>query len=235
MKKILFLLLISHTLFSATPQEIESYLSISKKDREIIQIEQVFDSMRASEDNSTQEINQIYSLYLEEHLSSDELQTILVLYRTPIMQRYVIETDTGELPAQEMKEFLQTLKETPLTTERLDIVENILKHTLDEKQMLAFYNSMTQRYQLSKNKDTNRTKKELAFVEMMKSDAKNRLLYGTQVLEIEEMRELDNALQSSIISKVSKVQSDAMIYVMDTFIKNIVAKPLKNNEQNSSN
>ena len=60
---------------------------------------------------------------------------------------------------------------------------------------------------------------------MMKESAKNSLLYGTQVLSIEEMNELNTALKSSIISKVTKVESEAMIHVMDSFITNMVSKP----------
>ena len=238
MKTILFLLVLSQLLFSATSQQIETYLTVSKADSELIAIEQVFDSMRADDDNSSEEINQIYSLYLEEHLSANEVDELLALYRTPIMQRYVIEMDMGELPRDEMKIFLDSLKENPLTTERLDIIDNILKHTVNDKQILAFYSSMTQRYQPKQNQvDKNSTKKpskkEEAFLKMMKKGAKNSLLYGTQVFSLEEMKELNSALKASIITKASKVESDAMIFVMDTFIQAIVAQPKKKSNDNN--
>lgn len=246
MKKILFLLVLSQLLFSATSQQIETYLTVSKADSELIAIEQVFDSMRADDDNTSQEINQIYSLYLEEHLSANEVDELLALYRTPIMQRYVIEMDIGELPKDEMKAFLEGVKENPLSSERLDIVDNIVKHTVNDKQILAFYASMTQRYRPKKNKtdsngnDKNSTKKptkrEKSFLEMTKKGAKNALLYGTQVLSMEEMKALNSALKSSIITKASKVESDAMIFVMDAFIQGIVAQPKKksNDDNNQS-
>jgi len=241
MKNIFILSLLSTLLFSSTSEQIEAYLTLSKTDSELIAIEQVFDGMRADEDNSTQEINQIYSLYLEEHLSSNEVEELLALYRTPIMQRYVIEMDIGELPVDEMKIFLSSLKETPLSTQRLDIIDNILKHTVNDEQILAFYASMTQRYQPKKEKNSSEknatkkpTKREKKFLEMMKKDAKNSLLYGTQVLSIEEMNELNTALKSTIISKASQVESSAMVHVMNAFIQGIVAEPKTSTENNES-
>ena len=241
MKSFFFVCLFSFPLFSATSEQVDQYLSISKADSELIAIEQVFDSMRADEDNTSQEINQLYSLYLEEHLSSKELEELLELYRTPIMQRFVVEMEMGGVPADEMQIFLNSLKEEPLSSERKDIIENILKHTVDEEQILAFYKSMTQRYRPKiekKSNDKNITQKpskqEESFLKMMKKDAKESLLYGTQVLSMEEMKELNTALKSSIISKASKVESQAMIHVMDAFIQGIVAKPKKKEDENQT-
>jgi hypothetical protein len=236
-KKIVILLFcFVQILYSATAEQIENYLSLSRSDAQLINIEQVFDSMRGDEDNSTQEINQIYTHYLEEHLSSNELEELLELYRIPIMQRYVIEMDIGEIPTSEMNSFLNSLKENPLSTERSEIVEKILEQIIDEKQILAFYASMTQRYRQKNNKENNESKKitqqEKNFLNMMKTSEKNSLLYGTQVLSIEEMQELDQALHSSIISKVKKVESNALIHVMNTFIQNMVSKPKDSNESN---
>ena len=239
-KRITLTLLCSiQLLFAATSEQIEEYLSISKADRELIEIEQAFDSMRKAEDNSSQEISQIYELYLEEHLSSNEIEELLTLYRTPIMQRYVVEMDMVDIPKEEMETFLLSLKENPLSTERSEIINNILKHTIDEKQIVAFYKSMTQRYQPKNkkiNNDKNKTKevdnKEEKFLNMMKRSAKNNLLYGTQVLSLEEMNELDTALESSILTKVLKVESDAMIHVMNTFIQGISSEPIKEEEAN---
>ena len=238
MKKLFFIPFLSSLLFSASSEQVEQYLTVSKADAQLVAIEQVFDSMRQKqerEDNNTQEINQIYRNYLEEHLSSNEIEKLLELYRTPIMQRYVVEMDMGEIPRSEMQNFLKTIEEEPLSTERLDIIENILEHTIDDKQILAFYKSMTQRYQKKSDKETDRnstkepTKEEQRYLDMMKQGTRNSLLYGTQVFSIEEMKELDNALKSSILSKASKVESQAMVHVMNGFIQGITSQPKDSN------
>ena len=238
MKKLFFIPFLSSLLFSASSEQVEQYLTVSKADAQLVAIEQVFDSMRQKqkrEDNNTQEINQIYRNYLEEHLSSNEIEKLLELYRTPIMQRYVVEMDMGEIPKSEMQNFLKTIEEEPLSTERLDIIEDILEHTIDDKQILAFYKSMTQRYQKKSDKEADKnstkepTKEEQRYLDMMKQGTKNSLLYGTQVFSIEEMKELDNALKSSILSKASKVESEAMVHVMNEFIQGITSQPKDSN------
>jgi len=242
MKKLFLISLFSSLLFSASSEQIEQYLSISKADAQLVSIEQVFDSMRQNqerEDNNSQEINQIYRKYLEEHLSSNELEELLALYRTPIMQRYVVEMESS-ISKEDMSAFLKDLEENPLTTERLDIVDNILKLTVKEDEILAFYKSMTQRYRkASKKSDNNQTikptKQEQQYVEMVKEGSKNELLYGLQVLSIEEMKELKSALESAVISKASKIESEAMIHVMNQFIQGITSKPqAKVQETNST-
>jgi hypothetical protein len=238
MKKLFFIPFLSSLLFSASSEQIEQYLTVSKADAQLVAIEQVFDSMRQNqerEDNNTQEINQSYRGYLEEHLSSNEVEKLLELYRTPIMQRYVVEMDMGEIPRSEMQNFLKTIEEEPLSTERLDIIEDILEHTIDDKQILAFYKSMTQRYQKKSDKERDKnstkepTKEEQRYLDMMKQGTRDSLLYGTQVFSIEEMKELDNALKSTILSKASKVESQAMVHVMNGFIQGITSKPKDSN------
>ena len=242
MKKLFLISLFSSLLFSASSEQIEQYLSISKADAQLVSIEQVFDSMRQNqerEDNNSQEINQIYRKYLEEHLSSNELEELLALYRTPIMQRYVVEMESS-ISKEDMSAFLKDLEENTLTTKRLDIVDNILKLTVKEDEILAFYKSMTQRYRkASKKSDNNQTikptKQEQQYVEMVKEGTKNELLYGLQVLSIEEMKELKSALESAVISKASKIESEAMIHVMNQFIQGITSKPqAKVQETNST-
>ena len=243
MKKITLLLTSLLCLsWSATQEQVMNYLSLSKADRELIEIEQVFDNMRQNldtEDNSSNEINQRYSEYLQEHLSDNEMEELIQLYQTPIMQRFVTEMDLVDIPQEEMENFLLSLKEEPLEGERQDIIDEIVKLTVKDEEVINFYKSMTQRYgsrQKEKSPNTNKennstqyTPQEQQFLEGMKKGAKNALLYGTQVLGMEEMSELRQALKSSIISKASNVESEAMIDVMDNFIQNIRSKPKENN------
>ena len=238
MKKLFLISLLSSLLFSATSEQIEQYLSISKADAQLVSIEQFFDSMRQNqerEDNDTQEINQIYRGYLEEHLSANELEELLALYRTPIMQRYVVEMESS-ISKEDMDAFLKDLEENPWSTERLEIIDNILNLTVKEEEIVAFYQAMTQRYRKAStdnNKTKEPTKQEQQYVDMMKKGAKEELLYGLQVLSIEEMRELKSALASSILSKASKVESGAMVHVMNQFIKGITSEPKSTNQDSN--
>jgi len=249
-KIILFFFLSSLTLFSASNEQILQYLSLSQSDQQLIAIEQVFDSMRQTqeqnesneENESTSQVSIVYQEYLEEHLSSMEIEEILALYRQPIMQRYVTEVKTFTVNDDDMDAFLKSLKEEPLTTEREDIVDEIIKVLINEKLQLSFYRSMMQRYvqkadensstlTSKENNETKMTPREQSYVDSMKKTAKEHLLYGSQVFSIEEMKELKEAIGSSIFSKVKRVENEALVQIMNDYIRGVVSKPKRAKEK----
>ena len=236
MNKLILIIFSSSLLFAATTEEITQYLSFSQSEQQVLSIERVFDSMRQQQENneSNQSTNQtsiVYQEYLEEHLSSNEIEKILALYRLPIMERYVSEIKTFNINQEDMDAFLENLKEEPLSSEREDIVNEIVKNLVNEELQLNFYRSMMQRYQpLKKPKkvDDNASKlssREKGYIDSMKESAKNHLLYGSQILGMEEMIELKKALSSSIFQKVKRVENEALIQIMNNYIQGIVSKP----------
>ncbi|MBU1667711.1 hypothetical protein KKC13_04775 [bacterium] len=225
-------------LFAATSEQVDQYMSLSHSDRALIEVEQMFEnlsqSMETLDNNRSDQITLSYEMYIGKHISEDEMEELLAIYRKPVMQRYVVEMDTIEIPKEEMEEFLRTLKENPLSTERMDIINNIVENIINEETMLSFYKSMMQRYipkEDNSNKETNSsTTKELdlqekQFIEMMKEATKKELLYGTQVLSMEEMREINDISKSSLMTKVMKVENEAVIEIVDNFIKLIISEP----------
>lgn len=227
-----------HLLFSATSEQVDQYMSLSHSDRALIEIEQMFEnltqSIENSESNQSTETTLAYEIYIGKHISEDEMKDLLAIYRKPVMQRYVVEMDTTEIPQEEMKEFLLSLEENPISTERMDIINEIIEHTLDEEVMLNFYKSMMQRYLVKDNnntKETDSSKKsvpnsdEQEFIDLMKEATREELLYGTQVLSMEEMQEISNIFSSTLMNRITKVESQAVIQIMDDFIKLIILKP----------
>lgn len=246
MKKTLFLLIITfHSLFAATSQEILNYLSLSHSEQEVLSIEQVFDSMRQSQENnesnaSTSDVTIVYQEYLEEHLSSNEISEALVLYRTPIMERYVSEVKNFNINQDDMDAFLAFLKEVPLPSEREDIVNEIVNIIINKALQINFYRSMMQRYpqnsesnNSSKDEDneSSMTPREESYVNSMKKSEKEHLLYGSQVFSIEEMTELRTAMKSSIFKKIKRVENEALVQIMNNFIQGIVSEPKQKEEK----
>ena len=244
MKKLIWISTLASTLlFASTSKQVEAYLSLSHADRELIEIELMFDSMKNSletkEDNSSKEMAQVYQEYLETHISKNEMDKLLELYRTPIMRRYVVEMDTIEIPKEEMNSFLNSLEETPLSSERMDIIDNLVTSLFDEESLLKFYDTMTQRYRSKKSEnrktstDKEPSKQEKAFLKSMKEGLKNELLYGTQVLSMEEMKELNSTMKKGIMLKVSKIESEALSSIMNQFIQRITSD-IKKKDDNQS-
>ena len=228
------------TLFAATHEEIVNYLSLSHSEQEVVSMAQVFDSMRQTQDSnesnaSTTDVETLYQEYLETHISSNEIANLLTLYRSPIMNRYVAEVKNFNINEEDMDAFLASLKDEPILSEREDIIDDIVKVVINEKLQLNFYRSMMQRYSdnnnTSKNSDNNMTKREKSYVESMKKAAKNRLLYGSQVFSLEEMHELKDAIESSIFKKIKRVENEALVQIMNDFIKGIVSKPKAKKEK----
>ncbi|CAA6817155.1 MAG: Unknown protein [uncultured Sulfurovum sp.] len=245
MKKILVLFILTlQTLFSATSKEILDYLSLSHSEEEVLGIEQVFNSMRQSQENnesnaSTTQVSIVYQEYLEEHISSHEINKLLALYRTPIMNRYVAEVENFNITQDDMNAFLASLKEEPLLSEREEIVNHIVQVLVNEALQLNFYRSMMQRYtdknsSSQSNNEKNETKmttKEKGYINAMKISSKNKLLYGSQVFSLEEMNELKDAIDSSIFKKIKRVENEALVQIMNDFIRGIVSEPKRPKEK----
>jgi len=243
MKKTLFLLiLIQQTLLSATTEEILAYLSLSHSEQRVLSIEQVFDSIRQQSENnesndSTMQTSIVYQEYLEAHLSSNEIEELLQLYRSPIMNRYVAEVKNFNINQDDMEAFLASLEEEPLLTEREEIVDDIVTILVNEELQLNFYRSMMQRYpetNSTTSSDENKSSlssREKIYVNSMKTSTKKRLLYGTQVFAIEEMYALKDAITSSIFKKVKRVENEALVQIMNNFIEGIISKPKRPKEE----
>ncbi|CAA6809781.1 MAG: Unknown protein [uncultured Sulfurovum sp.] len=237
MKKILLLLIfIQQALFSASTEEVLEYLSLSHSEQRVLGIEQVFNSMRQSQENnegneSTTQTSIVYQEYLEEHISSNEITELLELYRSPIMNRYVAEVKNFNVNQDDMDAFLASLKEEPLLTEREDIIDGIVKVLVNEELQLNFYRSMMQRYpetNSSTSTDDNESTmspREERYVNAMKTSTKNRLLYGSQVFSMEEMSELKDAIDSSMFKKIKRIENEALVGIMNNFIQGIVSEP----------
>ena len=225
-------------LFAATSEQVDQYMSLSHSDRALVEIEQMFEdlsqTLETTDSNRSQQITLAYEIYIGKHISEDEMDELLAIYRKPVMQRYVVEMDTTEIPREEIEEFMRTLEENPPSTQRMDIINNLVENIIDEETMLKFYQSMMQRYIPKENNNSNETNsssikesnaQEKEFIDMMKKATKQELLYGTQVLSMEEMREINDISKSSLMTKMTKVENEAVIAIMDNFIKLIVSEP----------
>jgi len=133
-----------------------------------------------------------------------------------------------------MDAFLENLKEEPLSTERSEIVDEIIAVLVNEKLQLGFYRSMMQRYQpkrdenqSNENNASKMSKQEERYLDSMKKAEKNHLLYGSQVFSLEEMNELQDAIKSSIFKKIKRVENEALVKIMNNYIQGVASEPKK--------
>lgn len=232
------ILLFTSLLFSATSEQVDQYMSLSSSDRELIELEKMFDnlvqSLEIDDDNLSSQITLAYQIYLGKHISEDEMEELLTVYRKPVMQHFIVEMDSTEIPEEEVNNFLRTIEENPLPTQRMDIIDNLRDNLVDDETMRNFYKIMMQRY-VSVQKETNQTNKEhnttaatkaeKEFIEIIKEGTKRELLYGTQVLSIQEMQELNDIYGTPLMKKVTKIENEAIIDIMNNFIQAIISNP----------
>ncbi|HHD82273.1 MAG TPA: hypothetical protein ENK82_08880 [Campylobacterales bacterium] len=155
------------------------------------------------------------------------------------MQSYITEVKTFQITEDDMKAYLEALEEEPLKSDRELIIDEIVKILVNETLQLNFYRSMMQRYpdkiSSNENNESNLTSSERSYVNGVKKSTKNRLLYGTQTFSLEEMHELKEAIGSSIFLKVKKVENEALIQIMNDFIRGIVSKPKRHEKKPMEN
>jgi len=233
-KTVLLLVVVSQFIFGATSEQVEKYMSLSHADRSLLEIEMMLDSMResmkmADNNDSSQDMGIAYRDYFERHISENEMDELLALYRTPIMQLYVEETDTTDIPAGEIEAFLSNLEENPLSSERKNVIKELVDMLIDEETMSKFYKTMMQRYFEKQKRDDNGSKESKAtpqekeFISMMKNGVKQELMYSTQTLNLEELKEVNSIMKKGIMVKATKVGREAIIEIMDKFIKLILS------------
>ena len=83
----------------------------------------------------------------------------------------------------------------------------------------------------SENNENNMTPREEGYVNAIKKSAKEKILYGSQFFSLEEMSELKDAIDSSIFKKIKRVENEALVQIMNDFIRGIVSEPKRLKEK----
>ena len=224
MKKTLLLLLLSfELLFSATPKQIDEYISLSKSDRDLLEIEQMIDQMLPSDSSKNTETIEIkFHEYLEKNLSEQEAIELNKLYRNPLFT-VLIDMDP-DMPEEELLEFNRTLQENPLSTERMElnnkIIDGMFNEEMIEYMVVKMQNLIAKQFRIPDSNLTKEDKKEM--LSTMTEALRIPLLYQTQTLSIEELKDLESLSNSALVVKTNKVVLHATLYAMEGFFHDIV-------------
>ena len=225
MKKILLLLSLSlGILFSATPKQVDEYISLSKSDRDLLEIEQMLDKMLPSDSSKNSESVEIkFREYLEKNLSEEEAIELNKLYRNPLFS--VLNDIDSDMPEEELMEFNNTLKETPLSTERMELNNKILDSMIDEDiieyTVVKMQNLVAKKFGIESDVNLTKEDKKL-MLSSMKEEIRLPLLYQTQTLGIDELKELEELSNSAIVLKTNKIVLRATLYSIEDFLDDMV-------------
>ena len=227
MKKILLSLsLVIQLSFSATTEQVEQYIIVSKADADLISMEQMIDDIIPSNSTKNTEIISIrFNEYLEKNLTQSEILELIKLHKNPLLQT-LRELDS-DLPDEELKEFNASLIENPLSSERLELNKKIIKNIFDDKDLKNMMYGLEGKFtQLLGQDETSKifTKEdEKTFVSEIQEELMLPILYSTQTLSMEELKELKNLTDRPIIRKANKVELNATMYALEDFLQSMIA------------
>jgi len=234
MKKILLiLLLLIQVTFSATPEQVKQFIMLSKSDRDLTEMEQMIDKILPPDSTkNTEKIEILFQEYLEKNLSEDEMTELIKLLKNPLIQElYSMDSD---LPESELNEFNLSLSENPLSTERLELNEKLIENMFDVEDMqmiiTSFQNKLMKRMGLKpeENKISKEQQKEL--ITAMREELKLPMLYTTQTMSLDELKDLLKITDMSIMKKANKVVLKASMFALDSFLVELIEGMIKSQE-----
>ena len=226
MNKILLnLFLLLEVSFSATTEQVQQYVMVSKADADLILVEQMIDEIMPSDSSkNTETITIRFNEYLEKNLTENEIEELIKLHKNPLLQT-LRELDS-DLPEEELLEFNATLKENPLSSERLDLNKQIILNMFNNEDLKKIMHGIESKFsQILGQKEEFKlfTKTdEKKFIEEIQKELRIPILYSTQTLSIEELKELESLTDRAIMRKANKIELNATMYALDEFLQTMV-------------
>jgi len=219
--------------FSATPEQVKQFIMLSKSDRDLIEMEQMIDKMLPAESTkNTEKIEILFQEYLEKNLSEDEITELIKLYKNPLIQElYSMDSD---LPDSELNEFNLSLSENPLSAERLELNEKLIENMFDVEDMqmiiTSFQNKLMKRMGLKPEENKISKEQQEEMVTAIREELKLPMLYTTQTMSLDELKDLLKITDMSIMKKANKVALKGSMYALDSFLVELAKSVIQRQE-----
>jgi len=242
MKKQLFILaLLSSLLFSATPEQVEQYISVSNSEEQLIALEGQFSKMQNNlnrlESNTSEESEnydmQLLSIrfreYLQKDLSEDEMNEILQQYKSILLLQFVSAQNDPEYDPKVAAKYAKELQENPEASVRIELAEKIAKALYKKESItILFDNLMKPLMQNSigagKINDETMKKSRESYIKMMSEQGKIETIYLTKDFTQDELEELLKIVQTPAMDHESKAVFGAMAYALKEFFLSIASR-----------
>lgn len=230
-KYILIFTLYTSFLFSATPEQVEQYLSVSNAEEELLALESQFSMMQNSfkkEDNASETYDmQMLSLrfrdYLQRKLSDDEMEEVLENYKNVVLLQFSSAVNEAKNhDANITYNYVNTLKASSEATERISLVEEISKELYSKESMLVMFDDLLKPLIMNGIGGDNMSEEELGlaredYLEKMIESSKHETLYASKDFSTEELEELLKIAKTTAIDHETKAVFGAMAYALKEF------------------
>ena len=236
MKKLLLIItILTQLLFSATPEQIERYISISNSEEQLITLESQFSQMQnninsiAKEETSTYDM-QLLSIrfreYLQKNMSENEIDEIMVQYKNVVLLQFVSVQNDTEYDEKEAEAYMKELQTEENASVRMNLLDEISEKLYKKENIGILFDSlMKPLMQNSKNAsqidDETMKKSKEAYIKRMIASGKVETAYSTREFSIEELEELLKIVKTPEIDHESKVVFSATAYALREFFLSI--------------
>jgi len=237
MIKILFhLTILTSLLVSATPKQVEQYLTISHSEEELISLESAFSSMQnnfsKNADNNASYDIQLLSLrfrdYLERNISDDEMKEILANYNTVALLQFTSASQV-EIDAKIAKTYIAMINDNSEETKRIELIDDICAKMYSKEAMIIMFDSLMkplmQNGKGSENINDNFMKEQQKkYLEESVKEARNHTLYITKDFSIEDLEDLYKVAQTSAMDHEVKAVYAATAYALKDFFLSMASR-----------
>jgi hypothetical protein len=233
MKKILLSLCFISLLFSATPEQVDYYLSISNADEQLAELETQFAQMQnningLNPDQENPQYNmQMISIrfkeYLQKHLSEDEMDEIINAYKNVLLLQYV--SATSESQTTDMKEieaYLKELESDPDMQERIALVQKLSNEMYDQESMAIMFDNLMKPLlenapggQKLDKETMEKSRKD--YIEKKQEVSWKETLYATRDFTTEELEKLEEIAKKPVIKQETRAVFGAIAYALEEF------------------
>ncbi len=224
---------------AATPEQVDRYLSISNADEQLVELEQQFERMQENFSRMSQEEEverydtQLLSIrfkeYLQKHLSDDEMDEILDLYKNVLLLQLVSASAQSQMDADEIIRYLSEIENDPQMQTRKKLVEKISDEMYDKASMALMFDDLMKPL-LENAPGGEKMNQEMLeksrkfYVEKMIEEARNEMLYATRDFTIEELEELEQIAKEPAIDRETKAVFGATAYALKEFFLSLASR-----------
>ncbi|MCF6207155.1 MAG: hypothetical protein L3J47_09730 [Sulfurovum sp.] len=237
MKKLLLSTLLSTLLFSATPEQVERYLSISNADEQLVELESQFSQMqrnlnRNREEAPTYDMQMLsirFKEYLQKHLSEDEMEEILQQYKNVLLLQFVSASAESQKDTEGMEKYLKELESDPQAQARKKLVRKISDEMYNKESMTVMFDNLIKPL-MENAPGGGELSKELlkksreSYVKRMIEETQKETLYATRDFTMEELEELEQIAKSPAIDKETKAIFGATAYALQEFFLSLAKR-----------
>lgn len=241
MKKLLVIILLTQFLFSATPEQVERYLSISNADEELLALESQFSKMQnnfQASDTNTSEEKETYDMqmlsirfkeYLEKHLSENEMDEILQTYKSVVFLQLISANGVTDSEPEEVQAYIKTFENNESSSVRMDIVEKINEKVNNKESITIMFHELIKPLMQASpggqelNDETMKKSRE-AYLQSMIEKTTIQTLFACKDFTMEELEELLKVVQTPAIEHEVKAVFGGMSFALKEFFLTLASR-----------